>query len=767
MVTKVENLPESLKALPQWVCWKGSDKIPKNPHTGGNAMANNPGTWGSYEEAIAACEKYGFDGLGFEFANGYFGVDLDHCTDNIDFCDEFVDGLGSYAEYSKSGSGIHIICKGALPVGNKRRGNVEMYSKGRYFICTGNIYKEQYRKVVDCSESVKPLFEKYLAPPRQGSAERRSAEPVDLDDRDILDKARSCRSGQLFSMLYSGTWQGMYASQSEADLALCNQLAFWCGRNAEQMDRIFRSSGLMRPKWDEKRGGGTYGQITIGKACANCKDVYDPVKYPDDTLLAFSLFRDGTVGVEEPKKAYDMTDTGNAHRLQDRFGSIIRYSYNRKKWYYWDGKSWQTDDVGMVKKYGDMICEDIKNEGYLEQDEKTQADLLKWASRTASSKGKEAMIKECQHLPGIPVMPDELDNHKDYLNCQNGIVNLRNGELTPHDSGFMMSKLCTCDYDVSGKKPELWLKYLEDITDGDKSLQEYIQRCVGYSLTGDTSEQCIYFLHGIGNNGKSTFLETISDMMGGYAVNVQPETIMMKRFMGESANSDIARLKSARFVMAEEPTEGVRLNEGLVKQLTGSARVTCRFLYGDEFEYQPEFKIWLACNHKPVIRGTDFGIWRRIKLIPFEVNIPKEKVDKELPQKLRRELPQILRWAVEGCLKWRESGMSEPVCVLEAVKEYKAEMDLLAGFIEEKIEIDYNCKDRVPAKDLFQAYLKWAKENNEFEMTSKKFFTEMGKRLPEKGRSGKGIYYKYIRILKDTETKQYNIADFYKGGAAV
>ena len=270
----------------------------------------------------------------------------------------------------------------------------------------------------------------------------------------------------------------------------------------------------------------------------------------------------------------------------------------------------------------------------------------------------------------------------------------------------------------------------------------------------------------MGNNGKSTFLDTIADIMGTYGSNTQPDTLMVQSRLGSSgggANSDIARLKSARFVTCEEPTEGMRLNEGLIKQLTGGSKVTCRFLYGDEFEYTPEFKIWVATNHKPTIRGTDFGIWRRIKLIPFEVNIPKEKVDKNLKYKLREEFPQILAWAVEGCMKWQTEGLEEPACVKDAVKEYKQEMDLVGTFIEQCIEIDYNSEDKIIASDIFAVYSKWAKQNNEYEMSSKKFFLEAQKKLPEKGRSGKGIYYAKIHFTEYAQqfiTRNYRIEDF-------
>lgn len=767
MVTNIDNIPQELKGLTQWVCWQGEAKIPKNPANGQNAKSNDKRTWGTFAQAVKACETFGFDGLGFMFAPPYFGIDLDHCIDKVDFVDEFVETLQSYTEISKSGNGIHIICKGKLPEGSRRKGGVEMYSGGRYFICTGNLYNPQYTTIKDCTETVKILHNKYL-PAAVPKAEVHRQVVTDLDDVEVIDKARSCKTGSLFTMLYAGEWQGLFPSQSEADLAFCNQLAFWTGRNEAQMDRIFRTSGLFRKKWDVKRGADTYGNLTIGKACASCTEIYEPSKYDDDTSLAVAFFKNGKTGATEvsAKKNYDATDTGNAHRLYDKYGKILKYSYNRKKWYFWTGKVWTLDESGEVKKLADDICEDLKKEAWNIQDDDLQEQALKFAKRTAGSTAKESMVKECQHLYDIPAAPEDFDSYTDFMNCQNGIINLRNGELMPHDANFMMSKISNTEYDLRHDKPEKWLKFLDDVTAGDKELQEYIQRCVGYSISGSNKEQCAYFLYGMGNNGKSTFLDTIADLLGNYAMNVQPDTLMLQSRLGSSgggANSDIARLKSARFITCEEPTEGMRLNEGLLKQLTGGSRVTARHLYGDEFEFTPEFKIWVATNHKPTIRGTDFGIWRRIKLIPFEVNIPADKVDKNLKYKLREEFPQIFAWAVEGCMKWQKDGLKEPERVLDATKEYKHEMDLVAGFIEQCVMINYDAPDHVMASDLFNVYRQWAKQNNEYEMSSKKFFTEVQKKLPEKGRSGKGIYYAKIQFTEYAKAlvpRQYRIEDF-------
>lgn len=741
-----EQIPNELKKLKQWVCWT-SDKLPKNPYTGGNAQSNNAETWSDFETACKAVEKYNFNGVGFMFAPPYFGVDMDDCIENQELVDEFVESLQSYTEYSTSGTGIHIICKGKLPDGARRKNKIEMYDNRRYFIMTGKIYDERYRDIVDCTEKIKVLHQKYLYTPTPKVLPR-VVEKINMDDQEILDKARSCKTGSLFQLLYTGAWEGLYSSQSEADMAFCNHLAFWTQRDEAQMDRIFRSSGLMRPKWDMKRGSMSYGELTIQKACLSCEEVYEPKPTADDTKIAIGMFRGDKFGKKDlPKNNYDMTDTGNAQRLRDKFRGNVRYSYTRKKWMYWTGKVWHYDDTGEIKKLADVIVEDLKKDALLEDDEDIRERKLRFAYKTANSTGKVNMIKETEHLDGIPILIDELDGYTEYLNVQNGIVNMRNGELIPHDPHFMMSKICNCDYDTtSKKKPVRWIKFLDEVCNGDKELVHYLQKCVGYSLTGSVKEQCAFFLYGLGNNGKSTFLETIADMLGDYASNAQPDTIMMRKFGDSGAGSDIARLKSARMVTTEEPTEGVRLNEGLIKQLTGGGKVTCRFLYGDEFEYAPEFKIWIATNHKPIIQGTDVGIWRRIRLIPFEVNIPSEKVDKQLKYKFREEMPQILRWAVEGCMMYHKEGLEPPACVQQSTAEYKAEMDLIATFMEACVVIDYTAMEQIPANDIYSIYTEWAKANNEYVMTSRKFFGEFSKRTPDKKRVSSGIVYQKLRI---------------------
>lgn len=747
-----ENIPDELKKLKQWVCYN-TDKLPKNPKTGKNAMSNNSDTWGTFEEAQNAMKKYKFYGIGFMFANGYFGVDLDKCIDDIDFVDEFVDKLKSYNEISMSGKGIHIICKGTLPQGQRRKKNVEMYQEGRYFALTGNIYNENYKTIRDCTEEIKALHKKYLETQKKEIINF-DYEPLYLPDNELLDRARNSKSGNLFQMLFTGNWEGLYTSQSEADLAFCNMLAFWTQKDPQQMDRIFRNSGLMRTKWDRKTAGSTYGRNLINKAIADCRQVYNPnIKIEN---INFSKSNNNSDDTEE--KLYEQNDTGNAERLFDMYGNNLKYSYENKIWYYWDGKVWREDLVGQIKKLTDKCIEEMKIEAFKCDDLETQMALLKWANKTANSKPKENMIKELQHIGTIPVLTSELDTQKDFINCNNGIVNLRNGELISHDPNYLCTKITKSDYDnISGKKPVKWLEFLDTVTQGDKELQDYIQKAVGYSLTGSTKEQCIFFLYGLGRNGKSTFLDIISELGGTYASHAQPETIMTKNQLSNNTLSDIARLRGARFVTTVEPNENVKLNEGLVKQLTGGDKVTARFLYGREFEFVPEFKIWLGANHKPVIKGTDDGIWRRIRLIPFTAQIPDYKIDRNLKAKLKAELPQIMKWAVDGAIKWQKEGLKPPKVVEEATKEYRKEMDKLAGFIDEYLIPDNNSK--IKANDLYLTYCEWCNENNEFTCSATKFFKDIKSKMIDKIVMSDGTYYIGYRlntkVIYEKKTERY------------
>src|SRR5699024_812863 len=212
----------------------------------------------------------------------------------------------------------------------------------------------------------------------------------------------------------------------------------------------------------------------------------------------------------------------------------------------------------------------------------------------------------------------------------------------------------------------------------------------------------------------------------------------------------------SRFVSSSEPNEGFRFDEGLIKQLTGGDKITARFLYGEDFDFHPKFKLWVSSNHKPIIRGTDDGIWRRMVLIPFTVQIPEHKVDKELKYKLLREAPAILDWAVEGTLLWQKEGLAMPKKIADASKEYRNEMDVLEQFIDDLFERVPKEKGKVPAGDFFSLYKNWATENEEYLMPKQKFGKKMqDKFLYKKERSGR-YYYGLKEIQKYPGMSNWN-----------
>lgn len=760
-----EFIPNELKRLNNWICWKavpnpkshsGISKEPVNPHTGGFAKSNDPATWASFDTAVQVSSDYA--GIAFMFKDsGYFGIDIDDRHEELrafmngdknNIFGEFSYKLQTYAEISQSGNGTHFICKGVLPGNdfNNHTDHIEMYAGARYFCMTGNICGE-FVDITDCTETVKPFYERYKtnkSKQEPSSAMRSSA--VNMDIQTIIQKASDSINGEKFRRLYSGDFSD-YGSQSEADMAFCNMLAFWCGGDEEKMDGIYRSSGLMRDKWDRRQSGSTYGRLTIQKAVSQCENFYGH-NIPQHNQYSLSIGKETQERIKN--KLYSFDDMGNAQRLHDAYGDILRYSYIDKRWlYYKDGK-WSYDNIGFHRCIADASVELMERERihYHEQDEREGTDLekqfMKHYKKSRSFTGKTNMLKEVEHYS--PLLPSMLDRKKILLNCKNGIVNLKTGEFMPHCKEEYITKITRCAYNPNASDTPQWDKFLSDIFGGDRDLIRYIQKAVGYSLSGSTAEQCAFFLYGTGRNGKSTFLEVVRGILGDYATNIQPQTIMIKPNSGSSPNSDIARLKGARFVTSVEPNEGMRIDEGLLKQLTGDDVVTARKLFSDEFEFKPEFKLWMATNHKPVIRGTDTGIWRRIHLIPFTVQIPENKVDRHLKYKLAKEFEGILRWAVEGCKLWQSEGLRMPKAILDAVKEYRHEMDVISAFTDACCTIG---KGEVKASQLYAVYAKWADENNEYKMSNTKFGVELQKKY-ERVKKKDGWYYTGISLGSDS-----------------
>ena len=405
----------------------------------------------------------------------------------------------------------------------------------------------------------------------------------------------------------------------------------------------------------------------------------------------------------------------------DAYVRDVRFNHIDRVWMVWDGCRWTEDQTGQVKRLADELLQQLVRDA---ETLPNREELLKHVRRTRSSKAKEAMLHEAQHLPGIPILPNELDRYKDALNVRNGILDLKTGQLRPHDRKLCFSMLADAEYLPDAVCPR-WLGFLDDVTGGDKALQRYIQRMVGYFLTGSTREQCIFFLYGSGSNGKSTFVNTIASLFGDYTKNAQAETIMRNdRGGGSGARSDLARLKGVRLTTTSEPSGGCVLDEALVKTMTGDDVITARRLYKEEFEFRPEFKILMATNYKPIIKHSDYGIWRRIRLLPFTVQIPPEKKDPQLGDKLREEKAGIFRWAVQGAIDWYREGLPPCPCIDRANEEYRLEMDKMQQFVGDCLTREPG--STLPSARLYDVYRAWCTEHGErFPLSQVRFSGEL------------------------------------------
>lgn len=425
------------------------------------------------------------------------------------------------------------------------------------------------------------------------------------------------------------------------------------------------------------------------------------------------------------------TDLGNALRFARLFKDKVMYCAEFGLWLIWDGRRWAMDKTGKIMNYAQQAIRSMyKDIGKMDSRE----DREQWLEHAKNSEAyprMKAMLKLSEHMLAVTVA--QLDANPWLLNLANGIINLKSGELMPHDHTKLMTKIVPVKYSLDSECP-VFDQFLSDIfplEDGspNNDLIGFMQRFIGYCLTGDTSEQKMAIAWGSGANGKGTLLNLINDVLGDYAQTAQAESFMAKQ-NDNSVSNDIAMLRGARYVLASESKEGRKLNEPLIKQVTGQDKVTARFLYKDFFTFQPAFKLLLLTNYKPTARGDDAALWRRILLVPFTQKFEGDKVDKSLNEKLRtpEEMEGVLRWAIAGCLMWQREGLKPSKEVIQATKEYRNENDVIENWKEERCVTGNFITEKIGI--LYNDFIKWAGENGEKVYISNKKFSQ---NLQQKG----------------------------------
>jgi putative DNA primase/helicase len=412
-------------------------------------------------------------------------------------------------------------------------------------------------------------------------------------------------------------------------------------------------------------------------------------------------------------------------RLVKQHGRDIRYNAAWKKWVVWNGRYWELDEGDvLIHEKGLEMVHNIYDELLKTADYRERIDIEKAAMMSESVRRRKAFVEAATWISALRIKTDELDNNPWLLNVKNGTVDILSGEFREFRQEDMITKIANVEYNPDADCP-MWKQFVREIMDYKADIIKFVQTAAGWSLSGDISEQTMFILYGTGANGKSTFLNTIMYLLGDYAIATPTETFMKKS--GDNYSNDVARLRGTRFVTTTEVEQGRRLSEPLIKKITGNDQMTARFLYGEFFNFAPTFKIFMATNHKPVIKGIDHGIWRRIKLIPFTMRIPEEKQDKHFELKLREEASGILNWLLEGAARWKREGLNAPKAVLAATDEYRGEMDVIGNFLKERCVQQKDLTIRI--RELYRAYADWCDENNEHAVSER--FLSM--RLKEMG----------------------------------
>jgi putative DNA primase/helicase len=439
-----------------------------------------------------------------------------------------------------------------------------------------------------------------------------------------------------------------------------------------------------------------------------------------------------------------LSEIGNAERFANAYRGEVLYCHSLRTWYVWDSTRFAPDQDAQVERYAKKIVRQLCRDAAAIDDKETREATLKFALRSESDHGIRALLSRAAAEEGIPVRVNDLDADNWLLNVQNGTIDLRTGELRPHSPTDFISKMAPVLYDPKAGCPR-WMAFLNEIFAPHKDLLEFVQKAVGYSLTGDIREECLLLLNGTGRNGKGTFLGTLQAMLGDYAGTADFSTFIA-RGDDRGPRDDVANMRGKRMVVSQEVREGAPLAEALIKWLTGGDTVRARNLYERSVEWRPTHHLWLAVNRKPVIHGTDTGIWSRIRLVPFSVTFDRRE-DKTLKAKLLEELPGILAWAVEGCLRWQRDGLGMCESVQAATSEYRAESDRLGRFIAEECVEGVYLQTR--GRTLYDRYRRSADDTGEAVMTETAFALSIQERGFLKRRTGSGMIYIGIGLRGD------------------
>ena len=461
-----------------------------------------------------------------------------------------------------------------------------------------------------------------------------------------------------------------------------------------------------------------------------------------------------TEEIQNETKEYPCTDTGNMERFVDQHKGYLRSLGTIKTWLVWDGARWKPSDYAEVFKFALETVESIKTEVEEAEDFLDAQTLQKWSLTSQSEPKMRAMLNMASNHPLLVSKASSFDKQKMKLNCLNGIVDLKTGQLNQRTSDDLHTKVIGTNFNPQAKCPN-FDKFIKEVFGSDGELISWIQRAFGYSLTGSAQEQVLFICYGTGANGKSTLLETISKILSDYSTNADFEMFLSNQKSDVRVMEAVGELKGIRLALASEVDASKRFNESLVKRLTGGDTLRGTRLHMGAFQFEPQHKLWFLCNHIPFARDGSHGFWRRIKVIPFAQQFQGASLDSSLPDKLWAEREGILAWMIRGAVAWAKelqktnatTGLGPCKAIDQSIEEYRYDNDLSARFIEECL-VRGDDFGRIRARELYYAYQRWWSDNSDEDTPSEGIFSRrMEERGLKKTRTKAGVVYKGVKLI--------------------
>lgn len=689
-------------------------------------------------------------------------------------------------------------------------GIVEVYDCTHFMVVTGNVIEGHDTYLAFCQEELNHLCEKYLLKKEdfkglvgQGVYTKK--------DEEVLEKLKKFKKGKLFLDgkweeienwdKATGTYIKAFPSHSEADFSFASLILFLNGNNPDQALRIFLNSAM----WDERRKAkksSGYLQHTIAEASLRCSKVYDwdRLSYTsteqnidfDEVIRAYknnelvvqakqntlSLTSDSILNsylckyiinfggwkkdvISTLHGDYDSAANGARFWLLNQNDLI--YQPDGDEWLAWNGKYWDRCYDKQLLMYAERVFTQLKHEAYnlfqrsilsVDDRDKLEMEALQVFDYASTSKGKKECLEMIafskshfiQHQKEQKV-DEKLHANANVINLQNGVFNLDDMTFYPHGKEFYQTKMAKVGYEENAECP-LWTDFLKTVLPNE-AVRRYLQKAMGYTISSGYMEKCMFVLYGEnGNNGKTTITKTLYKLMGDYAVAAEKQTIMdTKGHNAGAPRPDLVRLRDRRYVCVSENEKDDKLAEGLIKNLTGGGVIICRTLHHEPIEFYPYFKIWLDTNYRPQVRGTDMALWRRLKVIEFNVTLEPEKIDLNFGEKLEKELPGILNWIIEGYRLYKSEGLEMPDDMQKAIKDYAEDMSPLDQWTQECVEyVPEGVRRCYTSKELYQSYYNWCKFNHEYGLGQRRFTQEVNMKNWFKATKKVKGYTQYLNV---------------------